>query len=507
VLGPASRVEARDHVVVDTRARAIDGALGRGSELNEGGTVTLERAEVRSNRDTGIQLFASTLDATDLVVQGTTETPTGLGRGVVAQDGSRLTLERAAVVDNQAIGVLVRDEGSQGTLTDLRVAETRESVETPGGGLGLFVDAGATVTLTRGWLDGNRGAALSVEDGGDASVEDLLVTDTQVEAELEVLGAGIRCLDGTLDVSRSLLERNVAVGVIAEQSCELSFRDGTIRDTRSLPRPEFADLSYGLVALGAGRVLVERVIVEGSRSVGLAAFTMGELVLSDVVVRDPAFGMPAVAGVGLLVGFGGRAQAQRLLVDGCSLAGLFALEGDVTLSDAIIRDTTSFDDEVYGHGISASEASVLDLRRIVLSRNLETGLVVSDRATAVVRDLLVEDTRGPDCSPGCTDRAPGSSLAAYADGRLDVARFELVGGATCGVQLASDAELDLRNGVVRDHPIAVCLQVANYPQERLRNDVRYTENGVLVESTALPSPVSLEMLAAQLAPLLDTDEG
>jgi hypothetical protein len=58
----------------------------------------------------------------------------------------------------------------------------------------------------------------------------------------------------------------------------------------------------------------------------------------------------------------------------------------------------------------------------------------------------------------------------------------------CGVQLAGESSLDLRDGLVSEAEIGACIQVDGYDLSRLMEDVVYRDNTVNADTTMLPVP-------------------
>jgi hypothetical protein len=73
-------------------------------------------------------------------------------------------------------------------------------------------------------------------------------------------------------------------------------------------------------------------------------------------------------------------------------------------------------------------------------------------------------------------------------GVLAMDHFESSGPGLCGIQIASGAEVDLHDGVVRGGPIGLNLQVDGYDVDRLTERVHYADNGVNLDSSELPVP-------------------
>jgi hypothetical protein len=101
----------------------------------------------------------------------------------------------------------------------------------------------------------------------------------------------------------------------------------------------------------------------------------------------------------------------------------------------------------------------------------------------------VTETRLPACAEeACRGERPAVSLGAYESGSLDVTRFEVRGSELCGVQVASGAALDLRDGLVHQADIGACVQVEAYDAERLTERVVYTDNRINSVFTSVPVP-------------------
>jgi hypothetical protein len=69
-----------------------------------------------------------------------------------------------------------------------------------------------------------------------------------------------------------------------------------------------------------------------------------------------------------------------------------------------------------------------------------------------------------------------------------VTRFRSADGALCGVQVGRGGGLDLHEGEVSQNPFGANVQDADYEVDRLRDDVRYFDNEVLLDTSALPLP-------------------
>jgi hypothetical protein len=305
VVGTGTTVEANDIVVRGTRERAIDSSFGRGVAIQAGALVTLSRTVVEDNRSGGIGVFdvGTSVDASDVVVRGTRERASDgtFGRGIEAQSGPRLVLARASIEDNRDSGFLLTGAGTSGAVTDVVVRGTREQVSDGKLGFGLYVEAGAHLSLTHGLIEDNREAGVFITGVG-TSVEatDLAVHDTLPRATVEWFGAGV-----------------------------------------------FADEGARVLLVGAH--------IERSRWVGIGSVNGASVEVQDLVVRgvepcrcpfDVCVGESG--GFGLVAGFGGTIIATRFTIEGATLCGVLVVGRDAATPSALDLQSGVIDVSMVG---------------------------------------------------------------------------------------------------------------------------------------------------------------
>ena len=95
------------------------------------------------------------------------------------------------------IGAMIRDVSTVFTLDDAVIMDTQSRDADMTIGVGLQVQAGARVDLTRGLLERNRNAGITLTDTGTtAGLVDLVVRETQSQQVDGVNGEGLWMLDG-----------------------------------------------------------------------------------------------------------------------------------------------------------------------------------------------------------------------------------------------------------------------------------------------------------------------
>ncbi|MGF1465445.1 MAG: hypothetical protein ACFCGT_04860 [Sandaracinaceae bacterium] len=554
VEGAEARV--RDLGVTGT-VSSSDGTLGRGVHVASGGQLTVQRGLLRANQDSGV--FAEGVDTTVAVLdvailenqpqsggsvggglhveqgawlladgaflhgnldlgvgvmgRGTTallfdialvDTRPGprdprFGMGIVILDGAALTVERGLLRANRVFGLLANGAGTTATLTDVAVLDTMVQQETGAGGRGLLVQFGAELTLERGVLRRNREIGVFVY-GADtfAGLTDVAVLDTQARPADGALGRGLDISEGArLSLERGVLRGNRDVGVfVAGNGTSATLTDVAVVDTQA---EASGTGGRGLDVERGAALHLERGIVQGNRDIGVfangddATVAMVDVaVLHTLPVERSGFG-----GRGVHVQRGATLTVDRGLVRRNHEVGVFVGEAGTTasLTDVAILDTLAQPaDGTLGRGLSIQGGAVTNLERGLLRGNRITGVFVHGSGTrASLTHVVVLDTHGQE-----SDGETVANVGAFSDADVEIVRFLLADASLCGVQLATDASVRLTDGVVRGHPIGVCLQRPDYPRELLRQNVAY-DNATNVEATNLP----LQDPADVLAPLAD----
>jgi hypothetical protein len=163
IAGTGSTVTAIDLRIRATGPQSSDGLLGRGLELQDGASLTVERAILEQNLNAGIFAAASHLSASGLIVRDTGSEPSdgSVGVGIWAQEDATLDLsstrvERSAFVGVAAVGATVT---ARGLVVDGVAAAACGATTCPtlGGGFGITSVFGGVASITGFEI---RGAAL-----------------------------------------------------------------------------------------------------------------------------------------------------------------------------------------------------------------------------------------------------------------------------------------------------------------------------------------------------------
>jgi len=179
-----TEIELQDAIVRGTQCQESSGRYGRGLTVRQGARATVLRGLFEDNHTIGIKLIDDgEAVLTDVVVRGTrSRCDDGeYGWGMSAIKGGQVTLERGLFEDNIGYGILTDYPQSKLSLTDLVVSGTRSKAADGTIGWGLSATWAASVTMNRVRFVGNREIGIAAFFlGSDISLTDVEIADTRV---------------------------------------------------------------------------------------------------------------------------------------------------------------------------------------------------------------------------------------------------------------------------------------------------------------------------------------
>ena len=234
---------------------------------------------------------------------------------------------------------------------------------------------------------------------------------------------------------------------------------------------------------------MDRVWLSGMHVAAIIVGSPGTSVVArDVVVTDVHHSGMA-AGYGVFVTQSAHLDVERIWVERATAAGIL-ISGTgtrVVASDLNVRRVRPVEDGFLGRGIQVQLGGALEATRIHVEDTLESGIIVSQGASATLRDLVVSDIHERLCTPsGCPPA--GNGVAAYLGASADLERFRVSRTSLAALQLAMDGEIDAHDGEVFDNPVGVNLQAEGYDLSRVTTDVVYRDNGVNLDSASFEIP-------------------
>jgi hypothetical protein len=367
--------------------------------------------------------------------------------GVLVQGaGAELGLDGVVVTGMEALGVEARD-GARLVADSVAVRATRSR---PDGlrGSGLRVHEGASAEVSRALFEGNHEATLSVAgEGTRLTIGDAVVRDTGSLPDGR-FGRGLEVVSGaSAEVSRALFEGNRDAALLAlGAGTSLSLTGVVVRDTES--RPDGLR-GRGLELYEGASAEVIRALFDRNRDIALYAEGVGtSLMLADAVVRDTRSRPDMLFGRGLDLQEGASAEVSRTIFEGNREVVLVASDVGTTLTlvDTVVGDTASRPDGLFGRGLQVNPGAEVTVSRVLFERNRDVAALAAGEGTSLtLSDVVVRDTASTPEGLG------GTALAVQAGASARVSRVLLERNRFISVFAGgAGARLTLADAVVRD---------------------------------------------------------
>jgi hypothetical protein len=121
--------------------------------------------------------------------------------------------------------------------------------------------------------------------------------------------------------------------------------------------------------------------------------------------------------------------------------------------------------------------------RCEVGPSVEAGIIaLGPGGESTLRDVRVEST-----VVGAENGA-AMGLVVVGDAVIDMERFVVSHHGLAGLQFVDAARFSIRDGVISDNPVGVNAQRAVVDPAELSDRVIYRDNGINLDSTALPVP-------------------
>jgi len=335
-----------------------DGSNQGGLEALSGQTVTVSSLTLRGHAPGLFALAGSEIVASDVVIEDA-----GNGGAVSIGTGTRIELIRSVVRDTVSLS------GAQGQ--------------------GAYAETNGTIVLSESEITGSHTSGVVTFDGdfeADASV---------IHRTLQVGGAfghGVHVQGGSASLTRSVVAENHTLGVYSTGSGSVaSLEQVVLRDTQPSASGQFG---IGLQVDDGGSADVQRSVLAANHFIGVFAFDAVQVTIGSSVIRDtiPRGGSENGRGISIQEGAMLTLEQSVLLRNsdyGASAGGPGTM---LTVTDSLVRDTRRAEGGTHGWGLNINGGAILQMDRSTLTANLEYGLAVGPGATATVADSLVSNT-------------------------------------------------------------------------------------------------------------------
>ncbi len=371
---------ATDLVIRDVDRVAVEG----------GGEVDLSRTLVRDVAGEGLGLSNGALKATDLLVQNVRATASYGGRAIDVV-GVDLTLERVRVEEVGAYGLRV--SGGTAHITDLVVDTTVGNLDRSLG-TGMWAIT-SSVTMVRAAFSHVHRFGVLVE-GGEATFEDLEITDVRPDFAEDERGQGLYAVDGAdVTATRVKVERAREAGIRARSSgapgVVIRLTDVTVVDTSTNGDSVVANRGTGLHVDGVETVAtVLRGNFDGNRQANIRVFggvvELRHVRAANGVPHRMPVGESAIdfGGMGLYAEGDATLTVENFLAEDNRDAAILVRNAnetskvELTLTDAILRRTTVAGDalslNMFGSGLVVGPGTTTHVERFWFEDNFSAGV-------------------------------------------------------------------------------------------------------------------------------------
>ncbi len=320
----STRITLRDCTVRDTLAGA---QCGMGLMAHSGAAMLAEGCTIQDNRYAGVDVWNPgtrvTLD--DCIIRGTrADTDRDGGFGAVVQDQATLIARGCDVADNQMVGVIAHDSGTEVVLQRTRVRDTKPAVN-GSKGYGVEVSQGAHLIFEHGEVIGNTRMGVGASrPGTEVLLSDVVIQDTLPDTD--GYGTGIIVQNGAaLRAERCEVARSIGIGVSCSSPGSLAaLLDSTVMDTRRLAD---GDMGFGVQLYEGGTLTADGCRFTGNTKTGILAHGSGtRAVLRDCTISATitANGEQCLLACGLAAQQGAVTEAERLTARDNEGPGLYA---------------------------------------------------------------------------------------------------------------------------------------------------------------------------------------
>jgi len=283
-------------------------------------------------------------------------------------------------------------------------------------------------------------SVISVTSAGEpAEVRNLSIANAP-QTGAQVVGAG-----RSLNLSGVIVRAASGVGLSVDDGGEIVATDIVIRDTRT----DGGRFGRAVNVQNGGSVALSRAVLSSNTEISVFATNDGSLVTAlDTVIRETRESGGAF-GRALLVQLGAEARLERVLVtDNHDRALIAAGTGTLLgLDSVIVRGTRAAGDGDTGGGILAFEGAAIEGTRIVVEGNRVVGVECTSEGTSVVmNDLVVRDTEARERDDIAGRGVIVEAGASFVGSRVVVARNREIGVQVDG----APSSATLTDLVIRD---------------------------------------------------------
>jgi hypothetical protein len=408
-------------------------------------------------------------------------------------DGGEIEIEQALIEGAHETGVFVSGETSRLVVTDAAIRDTRGVDGNLG--RGIQVQMGGTIELRRSVIERNLDLGVMIDGPSTATIEDVVIRGTRARTSDGTAGRGMQIQGATASLSRVHLVDNQEVGLFVGEEAGTSVSASDVVVESTLPSEATGEGGRGINLQHFGTMTLDRALLHDNEEIGIIAYgDAASLVANDLTVSGTR-SRTSDGRMGRGGNFEGAVTVEltRARFADNRETGMVVGQAGTTLTatDLAITGTRSRpSDGTLGEALSVQFGAAVEITSAVFAQSEEGGIFVGgDGASLTMNDVGIVDTRQAACATAsCPEDPFGIALGLYLGGRATLADFTISRASLCGVQLVGESELDLHDGVISESSIGVCLQSEGYDITRLQDDVMFVDNGNNLDATSLPVP-------------------
>jgi hypothetical protein len=398
--GIGTTVEARGLLVEGTQPQASDQTWGRGVIVQQGASLSLTGATLRNNCDVGLLASdaGTTVVATGLLVEETKPQASDQtsGWGIGAQDGASLTLSGAVLRSNRDVGLIAYGVGTSVDATGLLIEGTQPKAFDESAGRGVEVSDGASLTLADTILRSNRDVGLFAYGvGTSVDATGLLIEGTRPQVQDAKFGWGVGLQRGaTLRLSEAVIRKSHDIGVSANgETTRLELSAFFIDQTR--PRAFDATRGWGLSGSEGAEVVLSGGLIRESHDTAVRSSGTASRLRADrlMVTQTKPDVSDQASGIGLSVTYGALATLSDVVVTANREVGVFGMGPATEIAVArlsVSRTLPAIGTGFHGDGILLANQVILTGTDLTLWENARCGLQMAfDGVAVAVQGALI----------------------------------------------------------------------------------------------------------------------
>ena len=372
--GQRTQVSLTRVAITNTQMNEGDQSGGFGVRVTAGAEVVLTRALIDHNRVAGVVAGgpSTKITLTDVTITHTQAQRSNkqFGMGVQALSGAHVNLTRALIDNNRTAGLAVRDQGTELTLIDVAISNTQSQESNQRFGAGVQASDGAHVSLSRAVIDQNRAVGvMAFDEGTKITLTDVAISNTQSQESNRLFGTGVQASEGAhVAVTRALMDHNRYTSVFAGgRGSEVTLTDAVI--TNTLPTERTTEDGMGVSVAADASVSLNSCRVAHNRVAGVLAMVNGAMTIASSEISGTLTGKVRLLGAdgvssdgpqheglgdGIMVLSGSSAHITGVRVSGNARAGLLFSDGG-----GKVESVTSTGN-LYGLGVQGNSAPSAD---------------------------------------------------------------------------------------------------------------------------------------------------